>query len=414
MTSPDTLFLIELLVVLLGIAGIVAIVARPLRLPPTVLLVAVGLVIGALAGPLGLQGRLQVTPELVLLVLLPGLVFEAAYRLRLSDLRRWSSALLLLAVPGVLLSAAVVAVVLNLATGLRADLAFLVGGDGLRHRSGSRRRHVQATARSSRSLATLVDGESLLNDGTGLVLFAIAVRAVSEPVGPRGCRSHRSSGAVGGERRPSALVAGAPCGPAGRRRPTITSSSFTISVVLAYGTYLIADELHVSGVIATVTAAVVFGNFGPGRALAETGADAIDTVWEFLAYLLTAVVFLLVGLAIPAGTPVGVTGADRVGHRGDARGSGADRVRAGRRRVPQRHHCRGSAGAMPGPWLHVLFWAGLRGCRRRRDGARAADRHARSVHCCRTSRSGSCCSRCSCRPPRSRGSCERARPTAVP
>ena len=51
--------------------------------------------------------------------------------------------------------------------------------------------------------------------------------------------------------------------------------------------------------IATVTAAVVFGNFGPGRALTETGADAIDTVWEFLAYLLTAVVFLLVGLAFP-------------------------------------------------------------------------------------------------------------------
>ena len=56
MTSPDTLFLIELFVVLVGIAGIVAIVARPLRLPHTVLLVAVGLVIGALAAPLGLQG----------------------------------------------------------------------------------------------------------------------------------------------------------------------------------------------------------------------------------------------------------------------------------------------------------------------------------------------------------------------
>ena len=55
MTSPDTLSAIELFVALLGIAGIVAIVARPLRLPPTVPLVAVGLVIGALAGPLGLQ-----------------------------------------------------------------------------------------------------------------------------------------------------------------------------------------------------------------------------------------------------------------------------------------------------------------------------------------------------------------------
>ena len=160
-----------------------AIVAPPLRVPHTVLLVAVGLVIGALAAPLGLQGRLQVTPDLVLLVLLPGLVFEAAYRLRLSELRRWSSALLLLAVPGVLISAAVVAIVLHVATGLRADLAFLVGA----MISATDPAAVVATFKRlqvPRSIATLVDGESLLNDGTGLILFAIAVRAVSEPVGP--------------------------------------------------------------------------------------------------------------------------------------------------------------------------------------------------------------------------------------
>ena len=75
----------------------------------------------------------------------------------------------------------------------------------------------------------------------------------------------------------------------------------TITVVLAYGSYMLADAFHLSGVIATVTAAIVLGNVGPGRAMTATGADAIDTVWEFFAYLLTAVVFLLVGLAIPPG-----------------------------------------------------------------------------------------------------------------
>ena len=69
----------------------------------------------------------DVSPDLVLLVLLPGLVFEAAYRLRLAELRRWFGGLALLAVPGVLISAAIVAVVLNVGTGLRLDLAFIVG-----------------------------------------------------------------------------------------------------------------------------------------------------------------------------------------------------------------------------------------------------------------------------------------------
>ena len=205
MTAPPSSmrrsYLIELFVVLLGIAAIVAIVARPLRLPHTVALVAVGLLIGALAGPLGVEGGLEVTPELVLLVLLPGLVFEAAYRLRLSELRRWFSALLLLAVPGVL------------------DLGRDRGpgpapGDGPARwiwRSSSGRWSPPPTrrpswrrssdCRSTASLATIVDGESLLNDGTGLVLFAIAVRAVAEPVG-LGRRDRRhSSAAVVGQRR---------------------------------------------------------------------------------------------------------------------------------------------------------------------------------------------------------------------
>ena len=88
---------IELLVGLLGLAAFVAIVARPLRLPYTVALVVAGLVVGIAVGAAGIPG-LPVSPDIVLLVLLPGLVFEAAYRLRLAELRRWFGGLALLAV----------------------------------------------------------------------------------------------------------------------------------------------------------------------------------------------------------------------------------------------------------------------------------------------------------------------------
>ena len=356
MTGAVTLQTIELFVALLGVAAIVAIVARPLRLPYTVALVVVGLVIGAVAGALGLGGDLAVTPELVLVVILPGLVFEAAYRLRFAELRQWFSGLLLLAVPGVLISAGIVAIVLHLATGLRLDLAFIVGAMV----SATDPAAVVATFKRlavSRSLSTIVDGESLLNDGTGLVLFAIAVRGVTQPVGPvEAVLSFVAAVAISaGIGLAAGIVAARLI--SGVRDHLI---ELTISVVLAYGTYLLADSFGLSGVIATVTAAVVLGNYGPGRALTQTGADAIDTVWEFLAFLLTAVVFLLVGLAIPPERLIGSLGpivwvviAMLLGRVLIVYGL----LGAGSRLAP----LPGLWAAVPGPWLHVLFWGGLRG-----------------------------------------------------
>lgn len=346
---------IELLVGLLGLAAVVAIVARPLRLPYTVALVVAGLLVGIGANAAGYPS-VDVSPELVLLVLLPGLVFEAAYRLRLAELRRWFGGLALLAIPGVLISAAIVAVVLNVATGLRLDLAFIVGAMV----SATDPAAVVATFKRLSvppALSTMVDGESLLNDGTGLVLFAIAVQALHAPLGP-GEAVVVFAGTVA-----ISVAIGLATGFLAARIIALVDDHLvevTISVVLAYGSYLLADYVHLSGVIATVTAAIVLGNAGPGRAMSESGADAIDTVWEFFAYLLTAVVFLLVGLAIPPGRLLDSIGPIGWGIVGILVGralvvylllGGASRLR------PRP----GLAERLPTGWLHVLFWAGLRG-----------------------------------------------------
>ena len=355
MDGPVTLNAIELLVGLLGLAGLVAIVARPLRLPYTVALVIAGLVVGAGATALGLAA-IEVTPELVLIVLLPGLVFEAAYRLRLDELRRWLGGLVLLAVPGVLISAAVVAIVLHVMTGLRLDLAFLVGAMV----SATDPAAVVATFKPLRvppALATMVDGESLLNDGTGLVLFAIAVQAVVLPPGPLEA-TIGFVGTVG-----VSVAIGLITGWLATRLISLIDDhllELTISVVLAYGSYLLADRFGLSGVISTVVAAIILGNFGPGRSMTETGADAIDTVWEFLAFLLTAVVFLLIGLAIPLAGLVASLGHIAWAIVGILIGravvvylllGGVSRLAP----LP------GLAARVPAAWLHVLFWGGLRG-----------------------------------------------------
>jgi CPA1 family monovalent cation:H+ antiporter len=355
MDGLTTFQAIELLVGLLGLACLVAILARPLRLPYTVALVAAGLIAGLLATGLGF-GPVVVTPELVLLVLLPGLVFEAAYRLRVDELRRWFGGLILLAIPGVLLSAAIVAVTLSLATGLRIELAFTVGAMV----SATDPAAVVATfkrLRAPSALATMVDGESLFNDGTGLVLFAIALQVVAAPVTP----VDASVGFVG--TIVASIAIGLVTGWVAARVISMLDDhliELTISVVLAYGSYLLADQAHLSGVISTVTAGIVLGNYGPGRAMTKQGEDAIDTVWEFLAFLLTAVVFLLIGLAIP---PAGLVASivpivwAIVGVL-VARAVIVYLVLGGTSRFAP---LPGLAAPLPGTWLHVLFWGGLRG-----------------------------------------------------
>lgn len=351
-TLPHT---IELLVGLLILATVVAIVARPLRIPYTVGLVVAGLLVGAVASLAGVP-PVVIDPDLVLVVLLPGLVFEAGYRLRVAELRRWWGGLALLAFPGVVVSAVIVAVVLAMATGLPIELAFVVGA----MISATDPAAVVATFQrltTDRALGTMVDGESLLNDGTGLVLFAIALELLTRPISA-GEAVASFLGAVG-----FSVIIGLATGYLATRVVRLVDDflvDLTVSVILAYGAYLLADEVHLSGVLATVTAAVVFGNIGPGRTLKDTEADAVDTVWEFLAYLLTAFVFLVVGLAIPPArlvesiVPIAwAVVAALLGRAlivyGMLGGLGLLAP------IP------GMEARFPLGWLNVVFWSGLRG-----------------------------------------------------
>lgn len=354
MDGPSILAAITVFVALLGVAAVVAIVVRPLRLPYTVALVVVGLVAGIGETLVRPGNEPTIAPEIVLVVLLPGLVFEAGYRLDLAHLRRQLAVLVFLAMPGVLISASVVAVLLHLATGLRFDLAFIVGAMV----SATDPAAVVATFRRlpvPAALATVVEGESLLNDGTGLVVFGLAVGAVAAPISAGDALVQFSATiAISG-------VIGVAAGFVAARVLAIVDDhliELTISVVLAYGTYLAADAIHQSGIIATVLAAIVLGNYGRGWTLSPGGIDALDTVWEFLAYLLTALVFLLVGLAFPIAHLVDSVAWIAWGVVGTlvGRALAVYVVLGGATALPFARD-----RAVPIGWFHVLFWAGLRG-----------------------------------------------------
>jgi monovalent cation:H+ antiporter, CPA1 family len=372
-SGDTTLELIRLFVLLVGAAALVTLLARRINLPYTVALVGFGIVAGAVAQPL----RVEITPQLVLVVLLPALIFEASYQTDFAKLRPSLGGVALLAGPGVFISAALIAVALHFGAGLATPEAFVVGA----MLSATDPAAVIATFKrlgTPRRLSTLVEAESVFNDGTGIVVFAIAVDYVTRPagavdVGLTFVSVVAFSAALG-------AVAGFA---ASRILPSVGDHliEISLSVVLAYGTYLAADALHQSGVIATAVAGIVLGNYGRRLGLSQLTEEALDTVWEFVAFLATAFVFLVVGFAIavhslldaalPIAWAIGATLLARAiivygllgGWRLMARRASSGRSRLAARPAAVRAAARAARdeGSLPVEWLHVVFWSGLRG-----------------------------------------------------
>jgi CPA1 family monovalent cation:H+ antiporter len=321
--------------------------ARRVSLPDSVVLVLAGL-LGAILFP---DIGLAITPGLVLGVFVPGLVFAAAYSIDWADLRPVLGPVVALAIPGVLASAVIVAFGLHL-IGIPFGLAFVVGAitaatDPVAVVATMARLDVP------RGLRTLVDGESLVNDGTGLVLFALAVRAVDAGVGSAeaailfvGTIAVSAIVGVGGGLIAARLI----------RATNERTIQLGVSLVAAYGTYQLADLVGLSGILATVIAGIALGSRMRRTAGAELLVREIDDLWEVVAFVLTSLVFLLIGFAIRlpsllnAGTAIIVGTAAVVAARALIVYLPALAVRlwAPARRVPR-------------GWAHVIFWSGLRG-----------------------------------------------------
>ena len=346
--SVDAPLGIELFVLLVLVATIVAILARRAALP-----YSVGLVLAGLGLALLFPGQpVDITPELILAVLLPGLVFEAAYKIDVLELRRTFTIVAVLAAPGVLLTAGVVAVVVSATTGLDIGLAFLLGAmisatDPIAVVSMFRRLGVPTR------LATSVEAESLLNDGTGVVLFAIALTALTQPVTLGDAALSFVATIV------VSAVIGLVAGLVVRFVMSRIDDPLLVvmlSVVAAYGTYLIADRFHESGIIATVVVGLMIDT-GPAAHMARATREALDIVWAFVAFIMTALVFLLVGLVISPDlllTAVPVIIAGFVAITAARAFVVYGLIGAGERLLP-------GGSLLPLSYLHVMFWSGLRG-----------------------------------------------------
>lgn len=278
-----------LIIELLLIASIVAILVRRLQVPYTVALVVVGLFL-TLQSPL----QFELTPELILALLVPPLVFEAAFHLSLNDLRRDFGLILVLAIPGVLITMLLVGGIVAFGVGMSLPVALTFGAliaatDPVAVVSVFRALGVP------KRLATLVEAESLFNDGTALVLFNLMLAIVVS-----GSFDLASSLVDFVRISAGGLAVGLGMGWAISRliaRIDDYLIETTLTTVLAFGSYLVAEQLHFSGVLAVVAAGLINGNLGP-QGMSPTTRIVLFNFWEYVAFLANSLVFLLIGLEI--------------------------------------------------------------------------------------------------------------------
>ncbi len=340
--SGENILVVERFIILsLLIASVVAVAARRLRIPYTVGLVLIGLAV-TLLSPLGIQ----ISPQIILALLVPPLVFEAAFHIRIDDLRRDFWLILLLAVPGVILTTLLVGWLVAEGTGFAIQITLVFGAlvsatdpvavVALFRRLGAPRR-----------LQVLLEGESLFNDGTAIVMFSLMVSIASA-----GSFSWTSGVAQFITIAGGGLVVGILLGMLVSQfisridEPLVET---TLTVVLAFGSYLLAESLGVSGVLAVVAAGIVNGNAGP-RGMSPTTRVVVFNFWETAAFLANSFIFLLIGLTIHLQTLCA---------NWQAIGWAILAVLLARAVSIYGFSILGRE--IPANWKHVLYWGGLRG-----------------------------------------------------
>jgi CPA1 family monovalent cation:H+ antiporter len=298
-------------VALLVVASLVAIIARRLKLPYTVGLVLTGIALSLS----GITGGASLTHDLIFLVFLPPLLFEAALGIPWREFRRDAVPVLALATFGVIVSAVVVAAGMVEFLGWPARSALIFGTliaatDPVAVIALFKDIPVDGRAR------VLVESESLLNDGVAAVLF-VMVLAWNDGESPSAIAASKDLfiTAAGG------ILVGLACGAgalalAGRVTDHLIETVLTAAA--AYGSFLSAEHLHVSGILATVSAGILMGKpdllgvYGArlfsSSIISPRGHEFLKAFWEFAAFVANSFIFLLIGLAVPARKFLGLGG----------------------------------------------------------------------------------------------------------
>jgi CPA1 family monovalent cation:H+ antiporter len=294
-----TLQQVQTVVILLIVTLGVALLSRRLRLPYTLALVIVGLIIGF--SPL--LPDLHLSPDAVVFLFLPALLFEGAWNVEVERLTADWLVIFLLAVPGLGLSLLIVAAFVHLGMGFSWLLALLLGAmisptDPVAVLTLLRQLNI------SDRLRTIVEGESLFNDGAGAAAFQLVLGLLLASLSTTSVVHEISFWRLtlgtlwemtGG------FVLGMGMGIIVTRLLRLVEDhliEITVTVSVAYGVYLLGVTLHTSGLLAVVGAGLVLGSYGRRTGMSERARDVAHDIWEFIGYIANSLLFLLLGVQI--------------------------------------------------------------------------------------------------------------------
>ena len=332
---------------LLTIAAGIAVAVKYVRLPYTIALVIGGLLVG-LTG----IGPYVLTQDLILFVFLPPLLFEGAIHFELTGLKKNLRPIGILALPGLLIAAFLSGFLIQKITGLPMTAALLVGvmiapTDPISVLALFKRLGVP------RRLSMIVEGESVFNDGTGIVLYGVLVGIVtSGTFNPTASVFLFFKVVMGG------LVVGLILGQIAfhiLKRLDDHVLEVLITIILAYIAFIVAEHsLHVSGVMAVVACGVVVGNQGVRYAMSPTTRIAIKNFWEIAAFIINSLIFLLIGTRIHPMELIAIFPSILAVFLAvvAARAVGCYPLVGGLNLMGER---------VPRKWIHVINWGGIHG-----------------------------------------------------
>ncbi|MEP7364722.1 MAG: Na+/H+ antiporter [Acidobacteriota bacterium] len=285
-----------LLLLLLAVSGVALLTSR-WKIPYTIALVFAGFVIDLFHVPIKeVSGNTQLlTPDVIFILFLPALLFESSLNIEIKHLRENFWTILLLAVIGVAAATGITGYAIHQILGLPVLTALLFGAlisatDPIAVIALFRDLGVQ------KRLAVIVEGESLFNDGTAAVAFQLILA---------GILTNRFDAVMGIRQFLVVAIGGAILGfLVGFAASRITAQidepriEITLTTIVAYGSYMLAEHLHVSGVIATVVAGLTIGNYGAHMGMSARTRVSVWSFWEYAAFLVNSLVFLLIGIEV--------------------------------------------------------------------------------------------------------------------
>lgn len=284
--------LLETMIMLLSIACAIALLTRHLKQPYTIALVFVGLAIAFLK----VFPEIKLTQKAVFTFILPPLLFQGAMHMPFKDLKKNWESILLLAIPGVVLSTFCIGYIMHLALGWDLFVAMLFGAlitptDPISVLA------ILREVNAPKRLRVMLEGESLFNDGTGVVVFLVLLGLVTG--------GHEF--ALGDTITQFLIVSGGGT-VIGLIVGFLASHllaklddhliEVTITIILVYGTPILAEAVHASGIIALVVVGIILGNFGKIEGITDDARRTIEHFWEVIDFVVNSFLFLLIGIEL--------------------------------------------------------------------------------------------------------------------